>query len=142
MLHARGPPSARLEPPGSALGPRFQPNVVWCAENSDVFLMVRVIGATVGPAVSDLLDQAYLDTIANMYAMGAHALISHGSFTRTGPHNLVFTAVNSNNHQMTWGVLAMAIEALASYMQSTGFGRVIFTIYDGVNEVGSGSIEG
>ena len=92
--------------------------------------------------MSDLLNQVYLDSLGHAFALGDNALIPHGSFTETGPQNLVFSAVNSNNHQLTWGVLSLTIETLASFMNGAGFGRARFTIFDGNIEVGTGSIEG
>lgn len=143
MLHGRGLASINLEPHGSALGPRYQFNtILWCGENSDIYVTVQTFGAVVGSAVSDLLNEAHLDTLAHMYAVGEHALIPHGSFTQTGAQNLVFSVVNSNNHQVTWGVLTVAIEALAGYMGGVGFGRAWFSIHEGSNEVGTGIIEG
>lgn len=103
--------------------------------------MVQLIGTTVGEAVLDLLNQAYLDTLGHMHVLGENALIPHGTFTQTGAQNLVFTAENANNHQITWGALCEAIEALASYMGNAGFGRAWFMIFEGGNEVGVGSIE-
>lgn len=46
---------------------------------------------------------------------------------------------NQNNHQITWGVLGSAVEALTNFMVLYGFGPVLIRIYDGINEVGQGS---
>lgn len=97
-------------------------------------------GAAVGTPLWDLLNQVHLDALGYAYTMGHHALIPHGSFTQTGAQDLVFSVVNSNNHQVTWGVLAVAIQELAEYMSGAGFARAWFSIYQGINEVGTGVI--
>lgn len=143
MLHGRGLASVDLKPHGSGLSPRYQFDIIlWCGENSDIYLVIHTFGATVGAAVSDLLNEAYLDTLSHLLALGQHALIPHGSFTQAGAQNLVFSVVNSNNHQVTWNVLTVAIETLAGYMSGAGFGRAWFSIHQGLNEVGTGFIEG
>lgn len=50
--------------------------------------------------------------------------------------------MNSNNYQVAWGVLAVAIQALVEYTSGAGFARAWFSIYQGINEVGTGVIEG
>lgn len=58
--------------------------------------------------------------------------------TRNG---LVLSIANANNHQTTWGVLGAAIFAIGDYMnENRSFGRIIFNIFDGTNQVGQGSI--
>ena len=49
---------------------------------------------------------------------------------------------NTNNHQLTWGVLGAAIDALGEYMHQavTGPGEGWFSVFDGQNEVGMGTI--
>ena len=58
-----------------------------------------------------------------------------------GAYDLALTVFNTNNHQTTWGVLAASILALVDYMAGHGtFCAAAFTIHDGENEVGTGSI--
>lgn len=55
---------------------------------------------------------------------------------------LVLKVSNSNNHQTTWGVLRAALLALEDYMQSQdSWGTAEFTIFDGKNEVGKGTLK-
>ena len=55
---------------------------------------------------------------------------------------LALNVVNSNNHQTTWGVLGAALTALEDYMQSMDkWGTAEFTIFDGTNEVGKGTLK-
>lgn len=87
------------------------------------------------------MDHVYLDIVGHMFVDGDHELVAHGAFTFAGAQGLLFTAANANNHQLTYGVLAEAVEALTSYMRGAGFGRALFTIFDGANAVGSGRIK-
>ena len=69
--------------------------------------------------------------------------LAKGTF-EYGIQNAQVQAANSNNHQMTWGVLGAALAALVDYFTylQTNFdvppGRVHFSIRDGENEVGQG----
>ena len=49
---------------------------------------------------------------------------------------------NANNHQVTYGVLRAAVAALRDYMAQEGeYGTLVFDIWDGVNQVGRGTID-
>ena len=53
---------------------------------------------------------------------------------------------NANNHQVTYGVLAAALQAVGDYLQNLNFegmgsAAVGFLIFDGANQVGVGSLE-
>lgn len=51
--------------------------------------------------------------------------------------------MNANNHQITWGVMASAIYALADWMHTQNmFEGGTFQIYDGPNQVATGRISG
>lgn len=45
---------------------------------------------------------------------------------------------NANNHQVTWGVMGAAVQAMLSFMLAYGFGQAGFRIYDGGVVVGNG----
>ena len=47
---------------------------------------------------------------------------------------------NGAHHQLTWGVLGAAMEALISEMGANGYGPASFLIFDGQNQVGEGLI--
>lgn len=51
-------------------------------------------------------------------------------------------AEDANHHQLTWGVLGAALQAIKEYMSQSGtsFGTAYFSIYDGDNQTGKGSI--
>lgn len=69
--------------------------------------------------------------------------VATGSF-HYGISDALVDVANSNNHQMTLGVLGAALEALSeyfTYLQDTLAyppGRVQFAVVDGENEVGRG----
>ena len=48
--------------------------------------------------------------------------------------------MNSNNHQLTWGVLGAAVTALENHMSQYSYEAPSFTIIDGMVEVGKGVI--
>lgn len=57
-------------------------------------------------------------------------------------HDLTLTVANANNHQTTWGVLGAACSALKDFVAETSsFNSLTFTIFDGANQVASGSIK-
>ncbi|MCJ1298275.1 hypothetical protein MMC08_001064 [Hypocenomyce scalaris] len=62
-------------------------------------------------------------------------------FQWNGEMGLALNVANSNNLQTTWGVLGAALTALEDYMQSQNvWGSAQFTIFDGANEVGQGTL--
>lgn len=69
-------------------------------------------------------------------------MVEGGLFQWAGAERLMLRIVNANNHQLTWGVLGAAIDALGEYMNQavTGPGESWFSIFDGRNEVGTGTI--
>lgn len=61
-----------------------------------------------------------------------------GALLGEGVH---MTLANTNNHQLTYGVVQAAAMALANFItQSGGYQSVEFQIIDGQNLVGKGSI--
>ena len=99
-----------------------------------------------GVAVTNLLDAAndYITTHISLYQ---DSNIAGGSFEWTGANNLLLQIVNTNNHQVTWGVLGAAVEALGNFMRLWPPGKeaalgyaVYFTITDGGTQVGVGTL--
>lgn len=71
MLHGRGLAAVNHKPHGSALRPRYQfERVLWCGENSDIYVVVQMFGAAVGTRLSDLLNQVHLDALSYAYTIG------------------------------------------------------------------------
>ena len=63
-------------------------------------------------------------------------LIPGGFYTLLGDGGLRLSALNVNNHQMTWGVFGAALLALMDFMRTNNwYGAVSFDIYDGFNNV-------
>lgn len=75
-------------------------------------------------------------------AIHGDGLIFDGQFNWAGAAGLMLKTANANNHQQTWGVLAAALEALLEFMRQNQMvaGAAIFSIFDGRNLVGLGSI--
>lgn len=92
-----------------------------------------------GNAVSDLLDTAWVTAMTRINNQGDN-VIDHGIFELIGPTGLLLRVSNSNNHQITYGVMGAACMALVQYMTTTAFGAATFHIFDGVTEVGKGEI--
>lgn len=55
-----------------------------------------------------------------------------------GNDGVALRVTNANNHQLTWGVLGVALQGVLSIMGDGGYGKASFTIYDGPNQVGKG----
>lgn len=100
-----------------------------------------MIQAVAGPAITELLLDAQRHIRVRLIAHG-DTVIAGGRFDWMGAGHNEVKVLNSNNHQVTYGVLKAALEALASYMQSErGFvGEAGFVVYDGANEVGRGAV--
>lgn len=63
-----------------------------------------------------------------------------GVFTQVY-EDLAVWITNSNNHQVTWGVLGTALVAIGDYFEKhLGWGTVEFVVWDGDNEVAVGRI--
>jgi len=99
--------------------------------------------AAVAPAnaVSDLLDQA-ISYVQNQAALHDR-IIGTAGYRRLGAQALTLLAGDANHHQLTWGVLGAALQAVKEYMSQSGnsFGTAYFSIFDGDNQTGKGSIE-
>ena len=88
----------------------------------------------------DTLAEAYLIVEEHIQNLG-DGVMTAGVFNNwLSDEGLRVTVANANNHQVTWGVLESAFEALGDYMEQYGYGSVIFGIFDGTNQVGQGSI--
>lgn len=88
-----------------------------------------------------LLDDAYSNILGHISIWG-DGVVHGGYFEWAGAEGLMLRMANSNNHQLTWGVLGAAIDALGDYMHHavTGPGEGWFTVFDGPNEIGMGTI--
>lgn len=102
---------------------------------------------TVIPAepLQHLLGEAFTAILNNVQAHG-DGLVPTGVFSFYGPAvgghmGCSLHVWNTNNHQITWGVLGAALNALWEYMYANArHGGADFEIYDGPNQVALGAI--
>lgn len=66
--------------------------------------------------------------------------IAGGTFLWLGENGYQLRVNNANNHQTTYGVLGAAVAALSDYMSQHGCATGTFSIHDGLNQVGEGTI--
>lgn len=92
-----------------------------------------------GNAVRSVLHSAYAEVVMGIFHNG-DGVIPGGMFHKAGPDNIALRTMNSNNHQITYGVLGAAIAAVEAYMNNHYFGGASFTINDGMTEVAKGVI--
>lgn len=125
--------------------PRSRPRTLttgtWRAPNSQTSVVVTITNHIAGAAVLELLDEACTTIITHIMIHG-DGLIVDGRFSWSGPAGIVVRTANANNHQQMWGVLGAALNAVAQYMRNSrvGAGAAFFSIFDGNNLVGTGSI--
>ncbi|KAA6408378.1 MAG: hypothetical protein FRX48_08120 [Lasallia pustulata] len=127
--------------------------ILWCTPGSSTHVRLRMLApalnfpgnpAPANGAVAGILTTAY--AIASIQA-GVHdgvvpvSQAVDGAWQWVAHHGMTLRTWNTNNHQMTYGVLGAAFLALCQYMQLAGFGTVRFTVWDGVNQVGAGALE-
>ena len=92
-----------------------------------------------GPQVLEFLSDV-LTEVRQHLSSNADGPIPNGRFSTEG-YGVKWFVVNDNNHQVTWGVMGSAIEALTNFMVLYGFGPAIFAIWDGPNLVGRGLLQ-
>lgn len=91
------------------------------------------------PRVQNLLVSAY-GHVEGLLASDGDGIIADGFFTWRGTRGTTLQVWNNNNHQTTYGVLGVVIQALQWWMAANEFMAVTFDIYDGTNQVGSGEV--
>ncbi|MCJ1299888.1 hypothetical protein MMC08_002682 [Hypocenomyce scalaris] len=99
-------------------------------------------------ALSQLLLYTYGNITAHIKASGDGVMNKGGAVWNPGPVDVtgesaqvVFASQNAPSNKITWGVLGAAVGALINYMGTYGYGMVGYLeVYDGKNEVGTGSI--
>lgn len=124
---------------GAMLGPRHGTDtVLWRAPGSQTYIILQMYATIAGDPVRDLLSEA-MNSIVHNIGFHGDGLIP-GVFNWLGDENLWLSVRNSNNHQITWGVLRSALLAVEDYMNHNVFGMMSFNIYDGAHEVGAGTL--
>ena len=115
--------------------------MAWYAPNSAVHVTLTLFTPAVDPTIPLLLMEAYNTILERMMQHGESALIPQGVFSWQGNNHLFFRAWNTDvNHEMNWKILLYGLGALWDYLAIGGFGTLRFTIYDGGNEVGRGTV--
>ena len=117
---------------------------VWCAPNTQTWVLVTFGKRIVGTVVTELLIDCY-NLVGETLKDKGDGPIINGVF-ELSRYGLLLVAKNANNHQLTRGVLEAAINATWKYMRNRqygggGQGTVTFKIFDGVNQVGTCSLE-
>ena len=65
--------------------------------------------------------------------------VIHGGALEYSVEGVSLRGMNSNNHQMTLGVLQSALLAIRSWMEAYSvWGTAVFQVYDGDHQVGTG----
>ncbi|KAA6408449.1 MAG: hypothetical protein FRX48_07531 [Lasallia pustulata] len=113
--------------------------ILWCAAESETYIILEMIASTAGSAVQALLDSAYSAIKMRLDNIG-DGPVSSGLFRIGGGNNMELCTRNAHNHQQTWGVLGAAISALRDYMSNNGYGEASFNVFDGGTEVAAGTI--
>lgn len=125
----------------------MDPVTVLCAPGSRTYITVALTTGGVAAKSFTFMLAVAIRRITNQLAHHGDGLIPLGVFIQEDEkgHSELYL-VNSNNHQQTWGVTGAALLALQSFLENLiavagdFVGGVTFTVFDGTNEVGQGSI--
>lgn len=127
---------------------RTEPVKVWCHPGGSTYITVALIHGDVPAQAFKFMLNAAMNRVINHLALYGNGLIPSGVFIQ--PDQVGFFELylaNSNNHQQTWGVVGAALSALSNFMvdndsfSTSNFkAGVTFTVFDGANEVGQGSV--
>lgn len=115
--------------------------VLWCCPHSETYVILTPTG-NLTPG------QVYLNLISGHNALrrrvqtSGDGPVTGGQYTwgRRDNTGVIFSAWNVNNHQLTYGVIGAAMNALLDYMDKNVYSGASFDIYDGQNQVGQGLI--
>lgn len=93
-----------------------------------------------GPLVQKLITSAMAECTSTLKMLNADGPIFGGVFSDF-VDGVALWVRNSNNHQLTWGVLGNALAAVGEFFEEgCGWGAVQSAIWDGGNEVAQGNI--
>ena len=114
----------------------------WCVPSSTTYLLVQhfvpnLDGHALDPIIINTLRSAWTG-VRNYMATHGDGLVPGGEF-QFGRSGFGWYSVNVNNHQLTYGVVLTALNALLAFMTYNGrYGMATFWIFDGINLVGRG----
>ncbi|MCJ1298663.1 hypothetical protein MMC08_001453 [Hypocenomyce scalaris] len=115
----------------------------WNAPGSQTYIRATLVAFAGDPSIlNSMLNEAYQNVLSIIQAHGDGDIVN-GAYRWTknpdGPLGLQIWVRNANNHQLTYGVLGAALNALNEYMTLFGAGlTTTMDVYDGVNQVGQG----
>ena len=120
-------------------------------ERFDLFLYSRFVclSITFSQVILTLLQEIpglsipdlFVATLNEVKVHVVHdGLLPRGSVTIPGHSGNSLHAYNAGGHEITWGVLGAAVEALQDWSQNNAYGQMTYAIYDGPNQVGEGWI--
>ena len=94
-----------------------------------------------GASIQEMLFAAYNSVVAHISTSG-DGLVPAGMFhVSNGATGMDLLCLNADNHQITWGMLGAALNALQDFMNSYQiWSAATFAIYDGENQVSVGSL--
>lgn len=126
--------------PSRSLAPRKGTNtVLWCAPNSETYVVLHITSAIAGHVMQAMLTLSF-EYVLKYIELLNDGVIPGGIIRWVGEDDLLLTVKNAENHQVTWGVLGAALIALGDYMSKFGYGAATFAIFDGGSQVGQGTI--
>ena len=136
-------PHSPSQSPGFLQPRRNDDGSTYCQAQTNTFVVLVSFHAA-NAAVSSFLNTC-LDFVQTSINNGHTGLIpSQGWYGPLGRNAMSMAVWSEDDYQTTYGVLHSAILALIGMMSSDGhtFGTASFTIWDGDNQVGHGSING
>ena len=125
--------------PPNPLRPRVDPRIQRIAVPGTQVVVQILRGQAVGGNLLDSILLAAFNTIVAQVGLIGDGVIAGGQFSLTF-EGVVLRVFNSNNHQLTRGVLGTALAGLRGYMSREGEKFVAFEIFDGVTQVGAGML--
>lgn len=102
--------------------------IIWCAAGGETYIVLTMAYELARNAIPSMLTAAYNEILTGVILHG-DSVIPGGMFQKSGTGNAALRIMNSNNHQLTYGVLGAAILALQGYMSDFSFGVASFTIF-------------
>lgn len=117
--------------------------IIWCAPNSETYVVLVTLEGPPPDAVNLILISGRNSLRRQILTQGDGPILN-GRYVwgRRDNTGVLFRAWNANNHQLTYGVVCEALNALLDYMGQHGYSAARFDIYDGQNEVGEGMVNG
>ncbi|MCJ1300797.1 ER membrane complex subunit 3 [Hypocenomyce scalaris] len=113
-----------------------------CAPGSTTWIILNLMPTSrPGASIQEMLFAAYNSVVAHISTSG-DGLVPAGMFhVSNGATGMDLLCLNADNHQITWGMLGAALNALQDFMNSYQiWSAATFAIYDGENQVSVGSL--